>query len=136
MDMTPSGHIYSWSDYLKRKGNMNIKLWDLYETLIVYILLSSLQYVSMTLTVNRLDVRIFITWIESADWIPWLHMQITHNDQQGVGSNQFWKYVFKEKQWLLNILWHTSKGQRIFSNHCFSLNICFVRVGYCVRPVQ
>ncbi len=57
----------SWSDYLKKKGNVNIKLRDLCETLIVYILLSTFQLVHMVLTVNKPDVRRFITWIESAD---------------------------------------------------------------------
>ncbi len=47
---------------------MNIKLWDLCETLIVHILLSIFQKVHMVLTVIRPD---FIAWIESADWIPW-----------------------------------------------------------------
>ncbi len=41
MTMTTNGHIMSWPDYLKTKGNMNIKLRDLCETLIVYILLST-----------------------------------------------------------------------------------------------
>ncbi len=54
-----------WSDCLKTKGNMNIKLRDLCETLIVYILLSTFQLVHMVLTVNKADVR--IAWIESAD---------------------------------------------------------------------
>ncbi len=49
---------------------MNIKLGDLCKTLIVYILLSTFQYVHMALPVNRSDVRRFIAWIESADWIP------------------------------------------------------------------
>ncbi len=41
MTMTTSGHIMTWSDCLKTKGNVKIKLWDLCETLIVYILLST-----------------------------------------------------------------------------------------------
>ncbi len=36
-----SGQIMPWSDCLKTKGNVNIKLQDLCETLIVYILLST-----------------------------------------------------------------------------------------------
>ncbi len=56
-----------WSDCLKTKGNVKIKLRDLYETLIVYILLSTFQLVHMVLTVNKADVRRFIAWIESAD---------------------------------------------------------------------
>ncbi len=55
----------------KTKGNVNIKLRDLCETLIVYILLSTFQLVHMVLTVNKSDVRRFIAWIESADWNPW-----------------------------------------------------------------
>ncbi len=43
MTMTTSGHIMSWSNYLKTKGNHHehkIAKWrDLWETLIVYILL-------------------------------------------------------------------------------------------------
>ncbi len=35
---TTSGQIMPWSDCLKTKGNMKIKLRDLCETLIVYIL--------------------------------------------------------------------------------------------------
>ncbi len=46
---------------------MNIKLRDLCETLIVYILLITFQLVHMLLTLNKPDVRRFITWIESAD---------------------------------------------------------------------
>ncbi len=42
------------------KENVNLKLWDLCETLIVYILLN---------TLNKYDVRRFIAWVESADWI-------------------------------------------------------------------
>ncbi len=57
----------SWTDYLKTKGNVNIKLRDLCETLIVYILLSTFQLVHMVLTVKKPDVRRFIAWIESAD---------------------------------------------------------------------
>ncbi len=56
-----------WSDYLKTKENVNIKLQDLCETLIVYILLSTFQLVHMVLTVNKPDVRRFIVRIESAD---------------------------------------------------------------------
>ncbi len=55
------------SDCLKTKGNLKIKLRDLCETLIVYILLSSFQLVHMVLTVNKHDVRRFIIWIESND---------------------------------------------------------------------
>ncbi len=45
MTMTTSGQIMPWSDCLKTKGNVNIKLRDLCETLIVlhfaqYILIS------------------------------------------------------------------------------------------------
>ncbi len=72
MTMTSSGQIMSWPDYLKTKGNMNIKFWDLCEILIVYILLSTFQSVHMVLTVNKLDVRRRMAWIESADWNPWL----------------------------------------------------------------
>ncbi len=70
MTMTTSGQIMSWTDYLKIKGNVNIKLPDLCETLIVYILLSTFQLIHMVLTVNKADVRRFIAWIESADWNP------------------------------------------------------------------
>ncbi len=38
MTMTTSGQIMPWSDCLKTKGNVKIKLPDLCETLIVYIL--------------------------------------------------------------------------------------------------
>ncbi len=41
MTMTTSGQIMLWSDCLKTKGNVNIKLRDLCETLIVYNLLST-----------------------------------------------------------------------------------------------
>ncbi len=41
MTMTTSGQIMPWSDCLKTKGNVKIKLRDLCETLIVYILLST-----------------------------------------------------------------------------------------------
>ncbi len=41
MTMTTSGQIMPWSDCLKTKGNVKIKLWDLCETLIVCILLST-----------------------------------------------------------------------------------------------
>ncbi len=71
MTMTTSWQIMSWADYLKTKGNVNIKLWDLCETLIVYILLSTFQLVHMVFTVNKPDVRRFIAIMESADWIPW-----------------------------------------------------------------
>ncbi len=67
MTMTTSGQIMSLTDYLKTKGNVKIKLRDLCETLIVYILLSTFQLVHMVLTVNKPDVRRFIAWIESAD---------------------------------------------------------------------
>ncbi len=70
MTMTTSGQIMSWPDYLKTKGNVNIKLWDLCEILIVHILLSTFQSVHLVLTVNKPDVRRFIAWIESADWNP------------------------------------------------------------------
>ncbi len=39
MTMTTSGQIMPWSDCLKTKENVNIKLRDLCETLTVYILL-------------------------------------------------------------------------------------------------
>ncbi len=70
MTMTTSGQIMSWTYYLKTKGNVNIKLRDLCETLIVYILLSTFQLVHMVLTVNKPDMWRFIAWIESADWNP------------------------------------------------------------------
>ncbi len=60
MTMITSGQIMSWSDYLKTKGNMNIKLRDLCKELIVYILLSTFQLVHMVLTVNKPNVRRFI----------------------------------------------------------------------------
>ncbi len=46
-----------WSDCLKTKRKGKIKLRDLCETLIVYILLSTFQLVDMVLTVNKPDVR-------------------------------------------------------------------------------
>ncbi len=49
---------------------MNVKLWDLCEILIVYILLSTFQSVHMILNVNKPGVRRLIAWIESADWNP------------------------------------------------------------------
>ncbi len=67
MTMTTSGQISLWSDYLKTKENMKIKLRDLCETWVVYILLSTFQLVHMVLTVNKPDVGRFIAWIESAD---------------------------------------------------------------------
>ncbi len=67
MTMTTSGQIMPWSDCLKTKGNVNTKLRDLCETLIVYILLSTFSLLHMVLTVNKPDVRRFIAWIESAD---------------------------------------------------------------------
>ncbi len=70
MTMTTNGQIMSWPVYLKTKGNVNIKLWDLCEILVVYILLSTFESVHMLLTVNKPDVRRFIAWIESADWNP------------------------------------------------------------------
>ncbi len=70
--MTSSGKILLWPYYLKTKRNVNIKLWDLCETLILYSLLSTFQLVDMTLTVNRCDVRRCMVWMESADWIPWV----------------------------------------------------------------
>ncbi len=64
MTMTTSGQIMPWSDdCLKTKRNVNIKLRDLYETLIVYILHSTFSLVHMVLTVNKPDVRRFIAWI-------------------------------------------------------------------------
>ncbi len=63
MTMTTSGQIMPWPDYLKTKGNVNIKLLDLCEILIIYILLSTFQSVHMVLTVNKPDVRRFIAWI-------------------------------------------------------------------------
>ncbi len=57
MTITTSGYIMSWTDYLKTKGNVNIKLRDLCKTLIVYILLSTFQLVHMVLTINKPDVR-------------------------------------------------------------------------------
>ncbi len=66
--MTMTRGIFSNDlDYLKTKGNVNIKLHDLCETLIVYILLSTFQLAHMVLTVNKPDVRRLIAWIESAD---------------------------------------------------------------------
>ncbi len=41
MTMTTSEQSMPWSDCLKTKGNVKIKLQDLCETLIVYILLST-----------------------------------------------------------------------------------------------
>ncbi len=72
MTMTTSGQIMPCSDYLKTKGNVIIKWWDLCETLIVYIVLSTFQSVSMLLIVNKPDVRRFIAWIVS--WLKPLNM--------------------------------------------------------------
>ncbi len=71
MTMTTCGQIMPWPDYLKTKENVNIKLRDLCETLIVYILLSTFQLVHMLLTVNTPDVRRFFEWIEPAELNPW-----------------------------------------------------------------
>ncbi len=65
-----ANHMTTRPDYLKTKGNVNIKLWNLYETLIVYILLSTFHLVHMVLNVNKPDVKRFIAWMESADWNP------------------------------------------------------------------
>ncbi len=67
MTMPTSGHIMPWSDCLKTKGDVTIKLRDLCETLIVYNLHRTFELVHMVLTVNKTDVRRFIEWIESAD---------------------------------------------------------------------
>ncbi len=56
---------------LKTKGNVNIKLRDLCETLIVYILLCTFQLVHIVLTVNKPDAGRFITWIVS--WLKPLY---------------------------------------------------------------
>ncbi len=45
MTMTTSGQIFSYSDCHKTKENVNIKLLDLCESFIVYILLSTCQWV-------------------------------------------------------------------------------------------
>ncbi len=72
MTMNTSGQIMSWTDYLKTQWNMNIKLQDLCEILIVYILLRTFQLVHMVLTVNKPDVRRFISMdsqlIETLDY--------------------------------------------------------------------
>ncbi len=49
-----------------------IKLCDLCDSFIIYILLSTWQYVHMALAVNRPDVRRCMAWMQSADWIPWV----------------------------------------------------------------
>ncbi len=51
-----------WSDCLKTKGNVNIKLRDLCET---FDCLHFAQYILISL--HGIDVRRFIAWIESAD---------------------------------------------------------------------
>ncbi len=56
---------------LKIKGNVNIKLWGLCESLIVYIVFNKFQWIHMAMAVNRPDVRRYIEWIEPADWLPW-----------------------------------------------------------------
>ncbi len=53
MTVATSGQIYSWPDYLKTKGNVNIKLLDLRKSLIVYILLCRCQWVHMALAVKQ-----------------------------------------------------------------------------------
>ncbi len=68
MTLITSGQIMSWPDNLKTKGNVNIKLRDLCETLIVYLLLSTFQLDHMVLTVNKPDVRRIIPLIETAIW--------------------------------------------------------------------
>ncbi len=50
----------------------DIKLRDLGEILIVFILLSTFQLVYMVLTVNKPDLRRIIASIESADWNRWV----------------------------------------------------------------
>ncbi len=64
MTMTTSGQIMSWSDYLKTKGNVNINWRDLFETLIVYILLRKFKLHHLVLTVNKPDVRRFIETLD------------------------------------------------------------------------
>ncbi len=68
MTMTTSGQIRSSPVTLRQNGNVNIKLWALCESLIVYILISIFQGVHMALSVNIPDVRRFIS-VEPADWI-------------------------------------------------------------------
>ncbi len=93
MTMTSSGQIMSWPDYLKTKRNMNIKLRDLCETLIVYILLITFQLVQMVLTVNKPHVRRFIAWIESADWTPWPSKMQSNTSHLKMVHYLSWSYV-------------------------------------------
>ncbi len=69
--------IYSWGRPLsvKTKWYKNIKLWDLCESLIVYILFSTCQWVHVALAVNSPDVRRFITW--RASWFDPLVNAVT-----------------------------------------------------------
>ncbi len=90
MTMTTSGQIMSWPVYLKTQGNVNIKLWDLCEILVVYILLSSFESVHMVLTVNKPDVRRFIAWIEWADWNPCLFGGIKERKPLNLWSSYTW----------------------------------------------
>ncbi len=85
--VTPANHMtmnysfkntyHQWADLviawlLKTKGNINLKLWELWESLTVYILLSAYQWFQMTLAVNIPDVtRWFFSWIEPPAWITW-----------------------------------------------------------------
>ncbi len=56
MTMTTSGQILLWPDYHKKKENVNIKLLDLWESSIVYILLSTCQWVQVTFAINIPDI--------------------------------------------------------------------------------
>ncbi len=94
MTMTTSGQIMSWSDCLKTKGNGKIKLRDLCEILIVYILLSRFQLVHMVLTVNKPDVRRFITWIEPADWNLWSVNYLWPANWPNRCTSMKWAYLY------------------------------------------
>ncbi len=71
MTMTTIGQIMSWADYLKTKENVNIKMQDLCETLIVYIFA---QYISIS--PHGIDCK--YTWckkiyhINRASWLKLL----------------------------------------------------------------
>ncbi len=56
LTMTTRGQIYSCPDYCKTKWNVNIKLLDLCESLIVYILLGTFQWFHLTKAINRPDI--------------------------------------------------------------------------------
>ncbi len=94
------------------------------KTWIIYILLSTFQLVHMVLTVNKADVRKFITWIEWADWKLWFWLTSFTIDTRGHNSNRKYLWGIQKSEAFMNVVtWNKVSSYSSYVPSIFGSNV-------------